>query len=57
MRETQPLSVVARQAAWDRLWQILLAPPARIERAKRQSGDDQALEPFPPHRSREEGSA
>jgi hypothetical protein len=27
MRETQPLPVVARQAAWDRLWRILLAPP------------------------------
>jgi hypothetical protein len=57
MRETQPLSLVARQAAWDQLWRILLAPPARIERSERPSSEDQALEPFPPHRFREEGSA
>ena len=57
MRETQPLPVAARQAAWDQLWRILLAPPARIERSERQSGDDQALNPFSPPGSSEEGSA
>jgi hypothetical protein len=57
MHETQPLPVGARQAAWDQLWRILLAPPARIERSERQSGADQALESFPLHRSSEEGLA
>jgi hypothetical protein len=28
MRPTSRLPLQARQAAWDRLWRILLAPPA-----------------------------
>ncbi len=57
MRETQPLPLAARQAAWDRLWRILLAPPARIDCSERPSSEDQALAPFPPHGIGEEGLA
>jgi hypothetical protein len=47
MRPPSPLPLAARQAAWDRLWRILLAPPAPSSIADDDSALRRTDEPTP----------